>query len=73
MWEGNAYTDVRIIGDSYFCSHLPLSGLQRGVSPGQTLHTLTSHALYKELILVTYLVCAVSLTDTASNLFMGED
>ena len=39
MWEGNAYTDVRIIGDSYFCSHLPLSGLQRGVSPGQTLHT----------------------------------
>ena len=41
MWEGNAYTDVGIIGDSYLCSHLPLSGLQRGVSPGQILYTYT--------------------------------
>ena len=39
VWEGNAYTDVRILGDSYFYSHLPLSRLQRGVSPGQTPHT----------------------------------
>ena len=35
---------------------------------------LNSQALYKELLIsVTYLVCAVYLTDTANNVFVGKD
>ena len=79
VWEGNVYTDVRIFGDFY--NHLPLSRLQCGVPLGrlyihQTLCPckLTSNALYNELLIsVTYLVCAVCLTDTANNVFVGKD
>ena len=80
VWDGNAYTNVRIFDDFY--NHLPLSTLQRGVSPGQILLTpnfvlMQAHfscTLYNELLIsVTYLVCAVCLTDTANNVFAGKD